>query len=172
MTQTTAPETTTMTDAYARTLTLVAAIGAGLAGGVFLAFSTFIMPALRRIPDRSAMAAMNSINQAAPASPLFMLLLFGTALACLLLGVSAVRRLDQPVARWQLAGCALYLVAVVVTMAYHVPRNDALIALDPNGPNGPAQWRSFVPGWVAWNHVRTVSSVAGTVALAVAVRIG
>ena len=32
-------------------ITTIAAVGAGLAGGVFFAFSSFIMPALRRLPS-------------------------------------------------------------------------------------------------------------------------
>ena len=40
---------------------------------------------------------LQEINRGAP-NPLFMLALFGTALVCLVLGVSAVRRLGDPVA--------------------------------------------------------------------------
>jgi uncharacterized membrane protein len=40
-----------MISGYPRTLTLIAAVGAGLSGGVFFAFSTFVMKALGRLPD-------------------------------------------------------------------------------------------------------------------------
>src|SRR3954469_5968449 len=93
-----------------RTLTIVAAVGSGLMAGVFVAFSTFVMPALRRLPDAQGVSAMQVINRAAPASASFMTLLFGTALVCVGLGISAVTRLDTPAGRYQLAGCALYLV--------------------------------------------------------------
>jgi len=46
-------------------VTLVAALGAGLNGGVFFAFSTFVMPALSRLPASQGIAAMQSINVAA-----------------------------------------------------------------------------------------------------------
>ena len=72
---------------YSTTLTLLAAVGAGLAGGVFFAFSTFIMPGLGRADDRSGLVAMQGINKTAP-TPVFMTLLFGTALVCVLLGAS------------------------------------------------------------------------------------
>ena len=113
-----------MIDGYARTLTILAALGAGISGGVFFAFSTFVMKALGRLPDAEGMSAMNAINKAAP-TPLFMLTLFGTAGVSIALSVVALRNLDQNWAPYLLIGSALYLVCVVVTIVYHVPRNDA-----------------------------------------------
>ena len=158
-------------DGYPRVLTLLAAIGAGLAGGVFFAFSTFIMLALRRMPDAQGIRAMQEINKAAPA-PLFMLVLFGTALLCVVLGVSAVRRWGEPAAAWQLAGAALYMICVILTMAYHVPHNDALGRLDPGAASSVAPWHHYLTYWTAWNHVRTLSASAGAVAFTVAMRVG
>ena len=63
-------------------LTLAAALGCGTVGGVFFAFSTFVMPALRRLPEAQGVAAMQSINITA-ITPLFMTALFGTAVVCL-----------------------------------------------------------------------------------------
>ena len=51
-------------------------------GGVFFAFSAFVMQALARLPPAQGIAAMQSINVAAVTPP-FMVALFGTALACL-----------------------------------------------------------------------------------------
>jgi uncharacterized membrane protein len=39
-------------------LTLAAALGCGLVGGVFFAFSSFVMAALRRLPPADGIAAM------------------------------------------------------------------------------------------------------------------
>ena len=160
-----------MLDTLPRILTLVAAIGAGISGGVFFAFSTFIMSSLGRLPGRQGLVAMQEINRGAP-NPLFMLALFGTALVCLVLGVSAVRRLGDPVALWQLVGCAIYLVAIVLTIVYHVPHNNVLDAVDPDGTGAVDAWREYRTGWTAWNHVRTLTCVGGSVALTVAVRLG
>ncbi|HEX8803959.1 MAG TPA: anthrone oxygenase family protein [Acidimicrobiales bacterium] len=152
-------------------LTVVTAVGSGVVGGVFFAFSAFVMRALDRLPARQGLAAMQSINVMAPTAPL-MILLVGTALCSLVLGGSALFRLDEAVARYQLAGAALYLLAVAITGIYHVPRNDALTALDPSAADAVARWRAYIPGWVLWNHVRTATSVAGAVLLTVAGRIG
>ena len=67
-----------MTDTYTRTLTVAAAIGAGLSAGVYLAFSTFVMGGIHRLSPSQAISAMNGINKAAPANPLLLLVLFGT----------------------------------------------------------------------------------------------
>jgi uncharacterized membrane protein len=150
-----------------RTLTLTGALGAGLVAGVFFAFSTFVMTALGEQPDAQGLAAMQAINRDAP-NPLFMTVLFGTALICVVLAVSAATRLDQGAARFQLAGGVLYLVAVIVTAAYHVPRNDALALLDPNAAGSAEQWRQYLSEWTTANHVRTLASCAGAVALTLA----
>ena len=64
--------------------TFSTALGCGLIGGVFFAFSTFVMPALAKLPAPQGIAAMQSINVSA-ITPLFMLALFGTGAACLFL---------------------------------------------------------------------------------------
>ena len=68
-------------------LKLVVALGCGLVGGVFFAFSTFVMNALARLQPRDGIVAMQSINIAA-INPLFMVALFGTGAVCLFVAVS------------------------------------------------------------------------------------
>jgi uncharacterized membrane protein len=150
-----------MIHGYVAALTIVAAIGAGVSAGVYFAFSAFVMKALGRLPAGQGVSAMNAINKAAPA-PLFMLALFGTAVVCVALAVIALRDLDQRWAGYLLAGSALYLASVVLTIAYHVPRNDALARVDPTGPGATRAWAGYLRPWTAWNHVRTVASLAGT----------
>jgi uncharacterized membrane protein len=150
-----------------RTLTLVAAIGAGLVGGVLFAFSTFVMRALRQLPPAQGLSAMQSINKAAP-TPLFMLALLGTAVISLILVVLALNRLTGPSARYVVAGSVLYLAGVVLTMAYHVPRNNALALIAPTAPGAAGTWHHYVTAWTAWNHVRTLTSAAAAIAFTLA----
>jgi uncharacterized membrane protein len=157
-----------MIDGYARGLTLAAAIGAGVTAGVYFAFSTFIMTGLRRLSHAQSIAAMNAINKAAP-NPLFMLALFGTAIACVILAVHGLRHRDAA-SFWLILGCGLYIISALVTVIYHVPHNDALMTVDPNAAGAGITWSQFVTPWLAWNHVRTVTSVAGTVSLVLALR--
>jgi uncharacterized membrane protein len=105
-----------------------AALGCGLVAGAFFAFSSFVMPALNRLPAGRAVAAMQSINRLA-VTPLFMAAVFGTALACLAVAGWAGFGWHAPAARWVLAGCIVYVIgAIIVTIAANVPLNDALAA--------------------------------------------
>jgi len=157
-----------MLTGVSRVLTLIAAIGAGLSGGVFLAFSGFVMAAVRRLPDRQGLAAMNEINRQAPKDPIFMLALFGTGALVIALGIQALRQLSHPASKYQLAGAALLLVCIAVTAVYHVPRNNALLLVDPDSPIAPSQWAAYAPAWVAWNHVRTVACLASATSFSLA----
>lgn len=149
-------------------LTLVSALGCGLAAGVFFAFSVFVMPALDRLPPAQGIAAMQSINVAA-ITPLFMLALFGTAATCVLLGVSSLLRWHEPGARYLLVGSILYLVGtIIVTIAFNVPRNDALAAIAPDSADGASLWASYVTSWTAWNHVRMIAALAAAASFTIA----
>jgi uncharacterized membrane protein len=128
------------------------------------------MRSLGRLPAADAVRAMQSINRDAP-NPLFMTALFGTAVACVPLSWSAMRHLDDPSSRWVLIGSAVYVVGVVLTVAYHVPRNDALARVDPGSAGIAAVWDTYRAGWTAWNHVRTATSIAGAALLALATRV-
>jgi uncharacterized membrane protein len=156
---------------YSRTLTIAAAVGAGVSGGVFFAFSTFVMKGLGRLPDAEGISAMNAINKAAP-NPLFMLALFGTFAISIALSVVALGHLDEPWAVYLLIGSALYLVCIVLTMAYHVPHNDALALIDARAPNAAHAWAQYHSPWTAWNHVRTVTALAGATSFILALRAG
>lgn len=139
--------------------TLGAALGTALVGGAFFAFSTFVMQALARLPAAQGIAAMQSINVVV-INRWFMGALFGTALACLVLGALCLMDLDAPGARLRLAGCALYVLGtVLVTIAFNVPRNDVLAALVPEAADAAVAWADYVRVWTNWNHVRTAAAL-------------
>jgi uncharacterized membrane protein len=146
----------------ARTVVLVVtALGAALVAGAFAVFSFLVMPALGALPDPAGVAAMQSVNRTA-VRPLFMTLLFGTALLCLVLGGWELPGARRPAV---LAGVALYLVGVVgVTALVNVPLNDALAVAD-------VPWADYLRRWTAWNTVRALASLASG-ALLVVVLVG
>jgi uncharacterized membrane protein len=161
-----------MIDSWLSALTLLAALGSGVVAGVFFAFSVFVMKALARLPAAQGHAAMQSINAAA-INALFMATLFGTALACVVLLVASLIMWDEAFAAYLLAGSVLYLVGtILLTVVYHVPRNEALAATDPTSAEAASRWARFLAGWTAWNHVRTSASVAAAATLTVALRVG
>ena len=146
-------------------LALLSALGSGLIAGAFFAFSTFVMKALGRLQPPQGIAAMNSINVVV-INPWFMGAFLGTALACLVLAVSSLRAWQKPGAGYLLAGAVLYIVGTfLVTMVFNVPRNNALAAVDPESAEGARLWASYLSGWTAWNHVRTVAALAAAALL-------
>jgi uncharacterized membrane protein len=152
----------------ARTITVVAAVGAAAMGGVFFAFSAFVLPALERLPAAQGIAAMQSINVTA-VRPAFMTALFGTAALCVYLGIRAVLDWGDRRATLLLAGSALYLIGTIaLTAAHHVPLNDTLEAVDPHAAGAAAQWREFLDGWTVANHVRAAAALAAGAAFVAA----
>jgi uncharacterized membrane protein len=55
---------------------------------------------------------------------------------------------------------------------YHVPRNNALAALDPNGDGAASHWNQYAKEWTTWNHVRSAAGLAAAGSLALALRVG
>jgi uncharacterized membrane protein len=158
-------------DGWLFVLTLVTAVACGLVAGFFFAFSATVMKSLARLPAAQGIAAMQSINVVV-INPLVMGALFGTALASVVLVVAAFLEWGEPYAVYLLVGGAVYLVGVVVlTGAYHVPRNDTLAKLDPNSPGATSDWSRYVREWTAANHVRTLAPLAAAVLLTIALRV-
>lgn len=156
---------------FAETLTILCAVGAGTAAGAFFTFSTFTMAGLKRLTPEQGAAAMQAINKEAP-TPLFMLLLFGTGVACLVLMVYAGLNLQDPGSQYRLVACALYIAGVVfTTVGYHVPRNNVLAGLDPNTTEGVAYWATYLGEWVRMNHVRTIAPLVAAVLLTLSLRV-
>lgn len=146
-------------------LTLLAALGSALIAGIFLAFSNFVMKALARVAPASGIAAMQSINVVV-LNPGFLGLFMGTALVCAVLLVVAIWRWQAPGAFCLGVGSLLYLLGTFgVTMAFNVPRNNALARQDAAGAEAAGFWRGYVAGWTMWNHVRTLAALAAAVLL-------
>jgi uncharacterized membrane protein len=160
-----------MIDGFLFVLTVVTAVACALVAGFFFAFSTCVMKALARLPAAQGVAAMQSINIVV-INPLVMAALFGTALACVVLVIASVAEWGDPYAVYLLVGGLVYLVgAIVLTGVYHVPRNIALAAIDPNSADAASNWDCYVRTWTAWNHVRTVSPLASAAILTIALRV-
>jgi len=139
-----------------------AALGAGLIGGVFFAFSAFVMKALGRLPPSGGIAAMQSINVTV-LNPVFFGAFFGTALLCILLAIAAIVRWSAPGTCYLLAGGLLYLVGtILVTMVRNVPLNNRLASVKADSAAGKNLWAEYLSRWTVWNHVRTAASFAAS----------
>lgn len=150
--------------------TLATSLGCGLIAGVFFAFSAFVMKALGRLPAAQGIAAMQSINVVV-LNPWFLGVFLGTGLACLVLAAAAVLGWSRPGSGWLLAGCLLYVLGtVVVTVAFNVPRNEALAAVAPATRESALLWTHYLTEWTRWNHVRTAAALLAAAAFALALR--
>jgi uncharacterized membrane protein len=150
-------------------LTLVSSLGAGLVGGVFFGFSTFVMPAMSRLPPAQGVAAMQAIDVAAVGSRAFMVALVGTALTSGVVAVASLLRWHQPGSGWCLAGGLIYVAGTLgVTVACNVPRNEALAKLPAASPEAATLWARYLVEWTAWNHVRAAAGLVAAALLLIA----
>ncbi|GAB2605956.1 DUF1772 domain-containing protein [Kocuria himachalensis] len=138
-------------------LVLAAGVGSGLVGGFYLAFSLVVMPALRRRPAGEAASAMIAVNRAAGGAP-FLVLFFGTALACLAVVGAGVSEPGAPV---RVLGGLASLAGWVLTMAVNVPLNTRFARTD----HRTAAWSGYARPWTRANHLRAGLSVLGALAL-------
>jgi uncharacterized membrane protein len=151
-------------------VTLTTALGAAAMGGVFFAFSSFVMPALGRLPAAQGIAAMQSVNVTA-VRPAFMTGLFGTALLSAGLVVYALVTWGDRRAVLLAVGGVLYLVGTIgLTIAYHVPLNDALAAVDPGSVEAGELWVRYLRDWTRANSVRSAAALGAAVAYILALR--
>jgi uncharacterized membrane protein len=140
--------------------TLLSALGSGVIAGVFFAFSTFVMKAMAALPPAQGIEAMQSINVTV-LNAWFLGTFLGTGAICILAAGSSFLALPRSAAIWVLAGSALYLFGtVLVTIAFNVPRNNALANVDPASPDSVKLWTQYVVEWTTWNHVRTAGALA------------
>ncbi|MCF2125002.1 DUF1772 domain-containing protein [Strepomyces sp. STD 3.1] len=151
-------------------LTVLGVLGAGLTAGVFCAFSTFVMRGLAALPPAQGVASMNSINKAAVRPP-FMAVFLGTTVLAAVIAVVTFAVWPQEAAVELLLGSALYLTGSFgVTVAANVPRNTALLEVEPGSAQAADRWTAYVREWTAWNHVRTIAAAAAAVAYVLALR--
>lgn len=141
-----------------------AILGYALLGGVFLAFSDFIMRALRATSGSGGPEAMQAINREV-FRYVFMPLFLGMAPVSLALGIGAALWAEAPVPL--AAAGAVYLIGVFgVTVVCNVPMNNALAAMAPASAQTAAFWRErYAPRWTFWNTVRALACVAAAAIL-------
>jgi len=153
-------------------LTALTALGCAVVAGVFLAFSTFVMKALGRLPPAQGIAAMQAINVAAIPSTFFLTGL-GTMLGSVALAGWAVVEWHEAFTPYLLAGSGLYVVgSMVATVAFNLPLNDALATVDPEGSEAADRWTRYLAEWTFWNHLRAAGALAASAALSGALLVG
>ena len=149
-------------------LAILACIGAGTIGGVFFAFSSFVMKALAQLPASQGVAAMQRINVVV-LNPLFLGVFLGTAALAAGCAIGSFFPWSPPSSPWLLAAGLLYLGGTFfVTMAFNVPRNERLARLEAGSSEAAVYWPVYAREWSRWNHLRTAASVASAACSAAA----
>ncbi|MET4004372.1 putative membrane protein [Arthrobacter sp. UYCu511] len=155
-----------MTSTFISAVTITSALGAGVTGGVYFAFSAIVMPALRTLPVTDAITAMQRINNSAVRLP-FMTVFFAGAAASAAVVVSETATggaaLENPS---RMVGAALALASFGITVARNVPLNNALARVAPDSLESAAQWTAFERRWSTANLLRGSTAVAATILLA------
>jgi uncharacterized membrane protein len=153
------PPASSLIDVVTTALLWFAALGCGVMAGVYFAFSVFILAALRRAGPAVGIAAMNSINVVILRS-LFMPLFWGTTLASAALAAIALSSWNDTAAAAMFAGGVVYVLGMFVcTIAFNVPLNNTLQAVDAGSDAALPVWQRYLTQWTRWNHVRTVACV-------------
>lgn len=141
-------------------LCAASALAYAVIGGVFLAFSDFIMRSFNLVRNQGGIEAMQVLNVEIMRS-IFMFLFVGLALVSLIVIVHAAINLDgAPKHVLMLAG-GVYLVGVfAVTALGNVPLNNQLAALDPAAGQALTFWKKlYMTRWVGLNSIRTIASL-------------
>ena len=124
-------------------------------GGVFLAFSDFIMRALALSGAPAGITVMQSINREV-FRWVFMALFLGMVPVSLLLAGHGLLVQGGAAGLIGLAGVVYLLGVFGVTAAGNVPLNEALAGMDAASPEAQAMWQArYLPRWTLLNSLRT-----------------
>ena len=135
-------------------------IAFALVGGVFLAFSDFIMRSLDTANSPGGIEVMQVINREV-FKWVFMTLFMGmAAVSIVIIGYTYVN-LTGLAAMLIMLAAGLYFVGVFcVTVVFNVPLNHLLEGMDFTSEVALDFWRTrYLPDWTFWNSVRTFASV-------------
>ena len=134
-----------------------------LLGGVFLAFSDFIMRSLANTGGAGGAEAMQVINREVFRS-VFMILFIGMAPVSLWISGYSLYGLGGTAATLiTLAGIVYLLGAFGVTVAFNVPLNATLATMNLGSEETHRFWTgTYLPRWTFWNSIRTVACIAAS----------
>ena len=136
----------------------LAIVAYALVGGVFLAFSDFIMRSLALTGGTGGVEAMQVINREV-FRWVFMALFLGMAAVSLVVAGYGANNLTHPAGALILIAGLVYLIGCLgVTVFFNVPMNEALAGMDLSQDATRAYWTdTYLPRWTFWNTVRTVA---------------
>jgi uncharacterized membrane protein len=143
--------------------TIAAIVGSALIGGVFFAFSNFIMKALDRVPSSGGLLVMQTINVTV-LNRWFLGAFMGTALISLILAAMSVAAWESTHSPYTLGGAVSYIGGTwLVTGIGNVPLNNNLAAVKPDAPESSEVWEHYLKHWTKLNSQRTGAALLAAV---------
>lgn len=135
------------------------ALWSALVGGVFKAFSEFIMAGLLRAEPAAGIESMQHINRTVLRTE-FVAALISIAVFSIAFAAYALVVIVGP-GQYAILGAALVYVPSVfmMTMFGNVPMNERLARLDHRSEEAATYWVIYGKQWTRLNHVRTLGSI-------------
>lgn len=149
-------------------LALFLALWSAVIGGVFSAFSEFIMAALLRTHSDGGIEAMQQINRTVIKTQFVagILAIAGLSIAFAVYGQYAIEGTAKGTL---LVAAIVYIPSVfLMTIVGNVPMNNRLESLDRTSEEARVYWPVYGRVWTRLNHVRSLGSVATSVIYLVA----
>ena len=143
----------------------VAIISFGFIGGVYFAFSFFVMQSLKKTSAPNAIRTMNTINLVILESPFMLLFFFSSFIAFILFLENLI--LYKLISNEGFASLIFLLGMFLCTATKNVPLNNKLADFDFKDStfNPTIEWNNYYRDWIKWNHIRTASCFLSMVLL-------
>tara|TARA_B100001559_G_C16199045_1_gene483587 strand:+ start:122 stop:628 length:507 start_codon:yes stop_codon:yes gene_type:complete len=143
----------------------IAIISFGFIGGVYFAFSFFVMQSLKKTSASNAIRTMNTINLVILKSPFMLLFFFSSFIALILFLENLI--LNKLISVEGFASLIFIVGMFICTATKNVPLNNKLADFDFNDSkyNPEIEWNYYYMNWTKWNHIRTASCFLSTALL-------
>jgi len=129
-----------------------------LVGGVFLAFSDFIMRSLSLTSGTGGVEAMQVINREVFRWVFMALFLGMAAISLVIAAYGGLLVGGGPGKLIMLAGLVYVVGCFGVTVFFNVPMNEALAGMDLSSEATQDYWtNTYLPRWTVWNTVQTLA---------------
>ena len=131
----------------------IAIISFGFIGGVYFAFSFFVMQSLNKVSHPEAIRTMNSINSVILKSPFMFLFFFSSFIAFIIFLENLI--LYKLISNEGFASIVFLIGMFLCTAIKNVPLNNKLADFDYNESscNSEIEWNYYYNNWVKWNHI-------------------
>ena len=143
----------------------IAVICFGFIGGVYFAFSFFVMHLFKKINHLEAIRIMNSINSIILKSSFIFLFFFSSFIAVILFLKNLI---SFKTIYNQVLSSLIFLGGMLLCAATkNVPLNKRLANVNDTTSDPKIEWDYYFKNWIKWTHIRKVSCFVAMVLLVI-----